>query len=101
MTDNVLYHSAANVFCYDFLATKKIQEEEFYITSHIILLECLSEHNRIDNDEGFVADLFVFLLKSLQTYLLIQSIRLQNCVGEEALSDAVALYENPILFLFL
>jgi hypothetical protein len=101
MTDNVLYHSAANVFCYDFLATKKIQEEEFYITSHIILLECLSEHNRIDNDEGFVADLFVFLLKSLQTYLLIQSIRLQNSVGEEALSDAVAFYENPIPFLFL
>jgi hypothetical protein len=31
--------------------------------------------------EGFVGDLFVFLLKSLQTYLLIQSIRLQNSVG--------------------
>jgi hypothetical protein len=58
------------------------KKEEFYITPHIILLECLSEHYRTDDDEGFVADLFVFLLKSLQTYLLIQSIRLQNSVGE-------------------
>jgi hypothetical protein len=82
MIDIVLYHFAVTVFYHDFLATKKkTQKEEFYITPHIILLECLSEHNRTDDDEGFVADLFVFLLKSLQTYLLIQSIRLQNCVG--------------------
>jgi hypothetical protein len=63
------------------LATKKIQEKGFYITPHIILLEYHSEHHRTGGGEGFVADLFVFVLKSLQTYLLIQSIRLRNIVG--------------------
>jgi hypothetical protein len=79
---------------------QKTQKEESYITPRIIPLECLSEHYRTDDDEGFVADLFVFLLKSLQTYLLIQSIRLQNSVGGSIIRW-VAFYENPIPFLFL
>jgi hypothetical protein len=81
MTDSLLYHSVVTVFCHNFLATQKIQEKEFYITPYIILLECLSEHYRTDDDENFVADLLIFVLKSLQSYLLIQSIRLQNSVG--------------------
>jgi hypothetical protein len=39
MIDIVLYHFAVTVFYHDFLATKKTQKEEFYITPHIILLD--------------------------------------------------------------